>query len=81
METKLLHAAVTQHGRARKEVQEAQAARFNMHSVWRNFLSQSVEQWKYSTPPSSEEQEKSRTERVQLGKTIIFNGKTIMFNG
>ena len=43
-ETKLLHSAVSQHGSAKKEVQEAQSACFNMHSAWRNFLSQSAQE-------------------------------------
>ena len=44
-ETKQLHSAVTQHGRAKKEVQDSQSARLHMHLAWKNFLAQSVKQW------------------------------------
>ena len=64
-ETKLLHSAVSQHGRAKKEVEEAQLARFNMHTAWRNFLAASVQQWqRYST--QFMEQEKTLTDRLQI---------------
>ena len=52
-ETKVLHAAVSQHGRARKELESAQSARLQLHSSWRNFLSKSVDQWKNYTLHSS----------------------------
>ena len=66
-ETKLLHAAVSQHGRAKKEVQAAQAARFQMHTAWRNFLSQSAQQWQ-TYAAQFMEQEKLLTERLQTAK-------------
>ena len=44
-ETKILHSAVTTHGRAKKELQEAQIERANLHAAWRKFLTQSAEQW------------------------------------
>ena len=44
-ETKQMHSAVTAHGRAKKELQQAQLARFNLHAAWRGFLSQAVAQW------------------------------------
>ena len=73
-ETKQLHAAVSQHGRAKKELQEAQAARHHMHSAWRNFLSQSVDQWNAYTQKFME-QEKQLTERVQQAKELLAQAK------
>ena len=73
-EAKQLHAAVSQHGRARKELQEAQAARHQMHSAWRNFLSQSVDQWNAYTQKFME-QEKQLTDRVQLAKELLAQAK------
>lgn len=73
-ETKLLHSAVSQHGRAKKEVQEAQSARFQMHTAWRNFLSQSAQQWqKYAA--QFMEQEKLLTERFQAAKENLTAAK------
>ena len=43
-QTKQLHAVVAAHGRARKELQQAQLARFHLHNAWRGFLSQAVTQ-------------------------------------
>ena len=73
-ETKLLHSAVSQHGRAKKEVQEAQSARFQMHTAWRNCLSQSAQQWqKYAA--QFMEQEKLLTERLQAAKENLTAAK------
>lgn len=74
-ETKLLHSAVTQHGKAKKEVEEAQIARFNMHQAWRNFLAASVQQWqKYST--QFMEQEKTLTDRLQVALENLASAKS-----
>lgn len=73
-ETKLLHAAVSQHGRAKKELQEAQTARHQMHSAWRNFLSQSVDQWNAYTQKFMD-QEKQLTDRVVLAKEQLAQAK------
>lgn len=74
-ETKALHSAVTQHGRAKKEVEEAQIARCNMHVAWRNFLAASVQQWqKYSA--QFLEQEKTLTDRLQQALENLAVAKT-----
>ena len=73
-ETKILHAAVSQHGRARKELEAAQAARLQLHSSWRNFLSKSVEQWKTFTTQFME-QEKAVSERVTTARESLMTAK------
>ena len=74
-QTKLLHSAVTQHGRAKKELEEAQLARFNMHMAWRNFLAASVQQWqRYST--QFMDQEKTLTERLQTAMENLAVAKS-----
>lgn len=62
-ETKQLHSAVAAHGRAKRELQQAQLAHFHLHAAWRGFLTQAVTQWKgYSD--QFVEQERQMTERV-----------------
>ena len=78
-ETKLLHAAVSQHGRAKKEVQAAQAARFQVHTAWRNFLSQSAQQWQ-TYAAQFMEQEKLLTERLQTAKENLSTAKENLGN-
>ena len=68
-ETKLLHAAVPQHGRAPKELEAAQASRLQLHSCWRNFLSKSVDQWKAYTSQFMEQRRRSPRELQQPKKT------------
>ena len=78
-ETKLLHSAVTAHGRAKKDLQEAQIERANLHSAWRKFLSQSAEQWqKYSEMFQKQEQEV--TTRVQQAKDALKSAKETLSN-
>lgn len=73
-ETKALHSAVTQHGKAKKEVSEAQAARLQMHAAWRNFLAQSVDQWtKYTA--QFVEQEKMLMDRLKLAQENLIAAK------
>ena len=63
-QTKQLHAVVAAHGRARKELQQAQLARYNLHTAWKGFLSQAVSLWEgYSRQFS--EQEQQLNERVK----------------
>ena len=71
-ETKQLHAAVSQHGRAKREIADAQAARLNMHVAWKNFLSQSVQQWTAYTNQfmSQEKQLMDRLKAAQENLTI-----------
>ena len=73
-ETKLLHSAVSQHGRAKKEVSEAQAARLQMHAAWRNFLEQSVEQWTRYTAQFVE-QEKQLMDRLKQAQDSLLAAK------
>lgn len=73
-QTKQLHAVVAAHGRARKELQQAQLARFNLHNAWRGFLSQAVTQWQgYST--QFLEQEKQMNERVTSALDALEQAK------
>eukprot|EP00435_Cladocopium_sp_Y103_P042148 s3646_g11.t1 len=63
IETKQLHSAVAAHGRARKELQQAQLARHNLHTAWKGFLGHAVTQWQTYSEQFIE-QEKQLTERV-----------------
>lgn len=73
-QTKQLHAVVAAHGRARKELQQAQLARFNLHNAWRGFLSQAVSQWQgYSA--QFLEQEKQMNERVNSAMEALDQAK------
>ena len=73
-ETKQLHAAVTQHGKAKKEVADAQAARLHMHTTWKNFLAQSVQQWTTYTNQFVS-QEKHLMERLKLAQETLALAK------
>ena len=73
-ETKQLHAAVSQHGRAKREIAAAQAARLNMHVAWKNFLSQSVQQWTAYTNQFMS-QEKQLMERLQAAQENLTIAK------
>ena len=78
-ETKLLHSAVTAHGRAKKDLQEAQIERANLHTAWRKFLSQSAEQWqKYSE--MFQQQEQAVTAKVQQAKDSLKAAKETLSN-
>ena len=73
-ETKQMHAAVAAHGRAKKELQHAHLARYNLHAAWRGFLTQAVELWKgYSE--SFTDQERQLTERVQAAQEALSAAK------
>lgn len=73
-ETKQMHSAVAAHGRAKKEFQQAQLARFNLHAAWRGFLSQAVAQWQtYSDQFVA--QEKQMTERVSAALEALEQAK------
>ena len=43
--TKVLHSAVSKLGKAKKSLQDARAARLNLHQVWRSYLDASVDKW------------------------------------
>ena len=76
-ETKLLHSAVSAHGKAKKELYEAQLARVNLHSSWRRFLADSAVQWqKYSDMFLQQETELSA--RVPSAKESLANAKEVL---
>ena len=78
-ETKLLHSAVTAHGRAKKELQEAQIERANLHTAWRKFLAQSAEQWqKYSDLFMKQEQDVNS--RVLQAREALVAAKDTLNN-
>ena len=73
-QTKQLHAVVAAHGRARKELQQAQLARYNLHTAWKGFLSQAVSLWEgYSRQFS--EQEQQLNERVETAQAALEQAK------
>lgn len=73
-ETKLLHSAVSQHGRAKKQVQEAQSARLHMHAAWRNFLAQSVDQWSKYTEQFMQ-QERQLQDKLKHAQETLASAK------
>ena len=74
IETKQLHSAVAAHGRARRDLQQAQLAHFHLHSAWRGFLTQAVSQWK-SYSEQFADQEKQLTDRVQKAAEALAQAK------
>lgn len=73
-QTKHLHAVVAVHGKARKGLQQAQLARFNLHTAWRGFLSQAVTLWEgYSR--QFREQEQQLNERVEAAQASLDQAK------
>eukprot|EP00438_Fugacium_kawagutii_P031824 Skav208567 [mRNA] locus=scaffold177:91886:109950:+ [translate_table: standard] len=57
-DTKMMHAAVTRLGIARKHVQETQAARLGLHQTWRSFIEDGISRWqKYVQDFDHQEQE------------------------
>ena len=73
-ETKFLHSAVSQHGRAKKELQEAQTARLAMHAAWKNFLAQSVDQWSKYTEQFMQ-QERQMMDRLKTAQENLTAAK------
>ena len=70
MQTKQLHAVVAAHGRAQKELQQSQVARFNLHMAWRTFLTKAVTQWE-TYGSQFREQDKKVNERVQAAEEAL----------
>ena len=62
--TKDLHSAVRNLGFARKDVEEALQARFNLISSWKSFLSGAVQTWQEYTA-LFQQQERDLQERIQ----------------
>ena len=78
-ETKQLHSAVTAHGKAKKELQAAQMARYNLHASWRTFLTNAVNLWQgYST--QFQEQDHKMLERVNTATTALQEAKANLAN-
>ena len=74
-ETRQLHSAVAAHGRAKRELQQAQLARHNLHAAWRGFLNQAIDLWKgYSN--QFIEQEKQLSERVATAQEALSTAKS-----
>lgn len=73
-ETKQMHSAVAAHGRAKRDLQQAQLAHFHLHAAWRGFLTQAVAQWKgYSD--QFVDQERQLTERVQKATEALAQAR------
>ena len=70
-ETKQLHSAVAAHGKAKRELQEAQAARMNLHASLRQFLSQFAVQWQRYTEMFLQ-QEKQLGEKITTAKDALI---------
>ena len=78
-ETKQLHSAVTAHGKAKKELQAAQMARYNLHASWRTFLTNAVNLWQgYST--QFQEQDQKMMERVSAATAALQEAKANLAN-
>ena len=73
-ETKQMHSAVAAHGRAKRDLQQAQLAHFHLHAAWRGFLTQAVAQWKgYSD--QFVEQERQMTDKVQKATEALAQAR------
>lgn len=72
--TKDLHSAVTNLGYARKDVEEALQARFNLISSWKSFLSGAVQSWQEYTA-LFQQQERDLQERIQQAHAAFAAAK------
>ena len=73
--TTLMHKQVNNLGKARKELEEAHAARLNLHTSWRTFLVDQVQRWQtYSA--NFQQQEAQLAERVNLAIQALEAAKT-----
>ena len=73
--TTAMHRQVTVLGKARKELEEAHAARLNLHASWRSFLTDQVQKWQsYAT--NFQQQEKLLAERVLIARQALDNAKS-----
>lgn len=72
---KSLHKQVNALGKARTELQSANAARLSLHSSWRSFLVEQVSKWQaYSQ--QFQTQEASLAERVNAARTALETAKS-----
>ena len=62
--TKVLHSAVSKLGKAKKTLQDARAARLNLHNVWRSYLAASVDKW-HQFCKDFEDQDSELAQQVQ----------------
>ena len=75
--TTLMHKQVTTLGRARKELEEAHAARLNLHASWRAFLAQQVQMWQTYTE-NFQKQESTLADRVNAAHKSLEEAKTAL---
>lgn len=72
---KSLHKQVTALGRARTELQHANAARLSLHSSWRTFLVEQVSKWQaYSQ--QFQQQEATLSDRVAAARAALETART-----
>jgi len=73
--TTIMHKQVNNLGKARKELEEAHAARLNLHTSWRTFLVDQVQRWQtYSV--NFQQQEAQLAERVNVAIQALEAAKT-----
>ena len=75
---KSLHKQVNALGKARTELQHANAARLALHSSWRAFLVEQVSKWQaYSQ--QFQQQESALAERVSAARTALDKNKGVLY--
>ena len=72
--TKELRSAVRTLGYARKDVEEALQARYNLIASWKHFLADAVQQWQGYTS-LFQQQERDLQERIQQAHANFMNAK------
>lgn len=72
---KSLHKQVTALGKARTELRNANAARFNLHASWRSFLVEQVAKWQ-AFSQQFQQQETQMAERVHNARTALDTAKS-----
>ena len=72
--TKELHSAVRTLGYARKDVEEALQARYNLIASWKHFLADAVQQWQGYTS-LFQQQERDLQERIQQAHANFMTAK------
>ena len=72
--TKELHSAVRTLGFARKDVEEALQARYNLIASWKHFLADAVQQWQGYTS-LFQQQERDLQERIQQAHANFMTAK------
>lgn len=72
---KSLHKQVTALGKARTELRNANAARFNLHASWRSFLVEQVAKWQ-AFSQQFQQQETQMAERVNNARAALDTAKS-----